>query len=59
MPRTWADGLVANEEADPQLDTEDMVDDVIEQVLRSGGEVTFVDRGGLDECGQIGLLLRW
>jgi hypothetical protein len=59
MPRTWADGLVADDDATPQLETEDMVDDVIEQVLLSGGEVTFVDRDALDECGQIGLLLRW
>lgn len=59
MPRTWLDGLSPGEEADPRIDTEDMVDDVIEQVLLTGGDVSFVDRGSLDDCGQIGLLLRW
>jgi hypothetical protein len=59
MPRTWLDGLSPGEEADPQIDTEDVVDDLIEAVLSSGGAVTFVDRGSLDDCGQVGLLLRW
>lgn len=59
MPRTWLDGLSPGDEADPQLDTEDVIDDLIERVLLSGGAVTFVDRGSLDDCGQIGLLLRW
>jgi hypothetical protein len=59
LPWTWVDGLSPGDEADPLIDTEDMVDDVIEQVLLTGGEVSFVDTGSLDDCGQIGLLLRW
>lgn len=59
MPRTWLDGLSPGEEPDPRIETEDMVDDVIEQVLSKGGEVTFVAPGSLDDCGRIGLLLRW
>ena len=59
MPRTWLDGLSPGEGPDPSIDTEDVVDDLIEQVLSAGGVVTFVDRGSLDDCGQIGLLLRW
>jgi peptide subunit release factor 1 (eRF1) len=59
MPRTWLDGLSPGDEPDPSIDTEDVVDDLIEQVLSTGGMVTFVERSSLDDCGQIGLLLRW
>jgi hypothetical protein len=59
MPRRWVDGLLPTDEPDPQITTEDVVDDLIEQVLLAGGDVTFVEQGSLDDCGQIGLLLRW
>ena len=41
MPRTWLDGLSPGEEPDPPIDTEDVVDDLIEQVLvdRRGGDL--------------------
>jgi len=59
MPRRWLDGLAPTAAPDPQITIEDVVDDLIEEVLLAGGDVTFVERGTLDDCGQIGLLLRW
>ena len=37
----------------------DSVDDVIEIVLKNGGNVVFFDNGKLDDYGNIGLLLRY
>lgn len=59
MPRTWLDGLAPGDDPDPSLDTEDVVDDLLEEVLSKGGSVTFVDPDSLDDCGHVGLLLRW
>jgi hypothetical protein len=59
FPQRWVDGLAAGKGSDPQLDFEDVVDDVIESVVLAGGDVEFVEDGALSDCGHIGVLLRY
>jgi hypothetical protein len=59
FPRRWVDGLAAGKASDPQLDFDDVVDDVIESVLLAGGDVEFVEDGALSDCAHIGVLLRY
>jgi hypothetical protein len=59
FPRRWVDGLAAGKGSDPQLDFDDVVDDVIESVLLAGGDVEFVEDGALSDCAHIGVLLRY
>jgi hypothetical protein len=59
MPRRWLDGMVGTAGETPSIDTEDIVDDLVEQVLLDGGRLTFVPPDRLDADGHIGAVLRW
>ncbi|GAA3456372.1 baeRF3 domain-containing protein [Dactylosporangium matsuzakiense] len=43
----------------PGVPIDDAVDDIVESVVRQGGEVTFVGDGSLDADGRIALILRY
>jgi hypothetical protein len=59
FPRHRIDEATSGVTPEKQLEVGDVVDDVIETVLLAGGDVEFVEDGALDDCGRIGLLLRY
>ena len=55
MTRFGVETAFAGENGSP-LFLKDAVDDVIEKVLASGGDVEFVDEGLLDQYGHIAVI---
>jgi hypothetical protein len=59
FPLHLTDGFTPGEQADARWTLDDAVDELIEMVVRAGGEVDFVRPGRLDAVGGIGLIVRY